>query len=416
MTSGNRWAGSFCFCALSAFLLLPASAAVAATITAGQLVNIRVGNGTTAASATGLPVTLDVYDVTYTAGAPTAVTLAQSIALPTATSGTPPTSGNRYLTQGGTAAAEGGLTLSLDGRYMALAGYNNIVGAATNGSGNNGQRVVGLLDLSTGTVDTTTDYADTTTANAIRNAFTTDGTNIWTANSAGGVRYIAAGGSSSIALTSTANERRVYIYPTASGNQLYTSRQSLTSGGVSGVATVGNPPPATSGTQTVTELPGMPVATATESAYDFFFADANTLYVADDLNGATLTGGLQKWTFDGSDWNRVYNLQVNPTGSATKGIKSLTGMVDASGNVTLFGATTDNTANYLYGFSDTLANTNVANVVANRLVDASTFTGGTGERWNLRGVALALALPEPASQLLLAIGLAVACVPMRRVR
>jgi hypothetical protein len=300
---------------------------------------------------------------------------------------------------------------------MALVGYNNIVGAATNGSGNNGQRVVGLLDLSAGTVDTTTDYADTTTSNAIRNAFTTDGTNIWTANSTGGVRYITVGGSTSTALTGTGNvnERRVYIYPTVAGDQLYSSRQSTVSGGISGVATVGNPPPATSGTQTVTELPGMPVATSTESAYDFFFADANTLYVADDNNSPSLPGGLQKWTFDGTNWNRVYNLQVSPAGTG-KGIKSLAGMVDASGNVTLFGATTDTTANYLYGFADTLANTNLANVAANKLVDASTFTGGTGERWNLRGVALAIAVPEPAAQLLLAIGLAIACVTTRRGR
>jgi hypothetical protein len=159
----------------------------------------------------------------------------------------------------------------------------------------------------------------------------------------------------------------------------------------------------------------MPVATSTESAYDFFFADANTLYVADDNNSPSLPGGLQKWTFDGTNWNRVYNLQVSPAGTG-KGIKSLAGMVDASGNVTLFGATTDTTANYLYGFADTLANTNLANVAANKLVDASTFTGGTGERWNLRGVALAIAVPEPAAQLLLAIGLAIACVTTRRGR
>lgn len=138
-----------------AFLLTAATYVAAGTISAGQLVNVRVGNGTTTPAATALPVTLDVYNVTYTSGVPTGVTLAQSIALPTATSGSPPTSGNRYLTQGGTASSEGGLTLSLDSNYMALAGYNNIVGAATTSTGNNGQRVVGLLNLSTGAVDTT---------------------------------------------------------------------------------------------------------------------------------------------------------------------------------------------------------------------------------------------------------------------
>ena len=413
----------FRICALFALLALWSSFANGATIpiTAGQLVNIRVGNGTTAASSTGLPVTLDVYNVTYTSGLPTGIALAQSIPLPTATSGSPPTSGNRYLTQGGTASGEGGLTLSLDGKYMALVGYNNIVGAATNGTGNNGQRVVGILDLSAGTVDTTTDYADTSTSSAIRNAYTTDGTNIWTANSAGGVRYITIGGSTSTPLTGTGVERRVYIYPTASGNQLFTTRQTTTSGGISGVATVGSPPPPTSGTPTLTELPGMPVATATESAYDYFFADANTLYVADDDSSPSLPGGLQKWTFDSSTstWTRVYNLQVNPTGAATKGIKSLAGMVDASGNVTLFGATTDTTANYLYGFSDTLANTSAASVTATKLIDASTFFDTTNTKWNLRGVAIAplvAAVPEPTTASLLVLGFSVYGRAIRRRR
>jgi len=44
-----------------------------------------------------------------------------------------------------------------------------------NGTGNNLQRVVGLLILSTGAVDTTPEYADTASGNAIRNAFTTVG-------------------------------------------------------------------------------------------------------------------------------------------------------------------------------------------------------------------------------------------------
>jgi hypothetical protein len=371
-----------------ALLALATSFASAAPITTGQLVNIRMGDGTTTPAGTGLPVALDVYDVTYTLGVPTGVTLAQSIPLPTATSGTPPVAGNRYLTQGGTAGGEGGLTLSTNGQFMALAGYNNIVGAPTNGANNNLQRVVGLLDLSTGTVDTTTVYADTASANAIRNAFTTNGTDIWTANSANGVRYVVAGGTTSTALTGTANERRVYVY----NNQLYTSRQSAP---VDGVATVGSPPPPMSGSQTVTLLNGMPIVNANASTYDYFFADANTLYVADDRS--TGTGGLQKWTFDGTIWS----LAFSKLSAGTTGVKSLAGMVDASGNVTLFGASTGN-GNRLYGFTDTLANTNVANVTENLLVNAA--TAFTGTQWGLRGVAIAPPpIPEPATLSLLAL-------------
>jgi len=255
MTSKNYSTALYrcAICASTALLALSSSLATGAEITSGQLVNIRVGDGTTVATSFGLPVTLDVYNVTYTAGAPTSVTLAQSIPLPTSTTGTAPTSGNRYLIQGGSAGAEGGLTLSSDGKFMALAGYNNIVGSPTTSSGatNNSERVVGLLSLSTGTVDTTTDFLSSSMTSGIRNAFTTDGSNIWAATSAEGIRYMTVGSSSSTGLTGTANERRVYIYD----DQLYTSRQVNSAGGISGIAKVGSPPPPTSGTQTQPSFP-----------------------------------------------------------------------------------------------------------------------------------------------------------------
>jgi hypothetical protein len=154
------------------------------------------------------------------------------------------------------------------------------------------------------------------------------------------------------------------------------------------------------------------------SPYDFYFADPNTLYIGDSSSSTSgnIRGGLQKWIFNGTNWTFAYNLLLNPTGAATKGLKSLTGMVDPSGNVILFGTTSDvlSGANYLYGFADTLTNTNVASVVANKLVDASTMTGGTGEKWNLRGVALAIPTPEPSSALLLVFGLTIACGTVRR--
>jgi hypothetical protein len=380
--------------------------ASAATITSGQLVSIRVGDGTTTASGTALPVRLDVYNVTYVAGIPTSVALGQTIALPTATSGTVPASGNRFLTQGGTAGGEGGLTLSTNGQYMALAGYNTIVGGGTNGTGGTTDRVVGLLNLGAGTVDTTTDFTNTGATNAIRNAFTTNGTDIWAATSNNGVRYVPLGGSTSVALTGTGNERRVYVYPTSSGNQLYTSRLS---GTIAGVATVGSPPPPITGTQTVTLLPGLP--TATNSIYDYFFADANTLYMVDDRNSGA-GAGLEKWTLSSGTWSMAYSKLAG----GTTGLKSLAGMVDASGNVTLFGSTTGAQGNKLYGYTDTLANTNVANVTENQLVDAAN-SFGAGGLWSLRGVAIApVVVPEPTALGLLMLGsLIVATRRARRV-
>lgn len=404
MITKTRLIPSQQFLTATALLLaaLLSSIATAATITAGQLVNIRVGDGVSAPLSSGSQVRLDVYDVTYTGLVPTSVSLSQTIVLPSATlaSGmTPPASGDRWLVQGGTAAGEGGLTLSTNGQYMALGGYNSCYAAGvttsclTNGTGNSGQRVVGLLDLSTGIVDTKTDYADAAVGSAIRNAFTTNGTDIWTANSTAGVRYVVSGGSTSVALTGTGGERRAYVY----NGQLYTSRMSAGPPVVFGPATVGSGTP-TSGAQTVTGLPGFTVTT--NSIYDYFFADANTLYVVDDRNSAS--GGLEKWTFNGSTWSMVYNKAAS---GGTTGLKSLAGMVDSSGNVTLFAASVGTGANKLFGYTDTLANTSAASVTENLLVDGTAgIFGGTAANWNMRGVAIApVIVPEPAAIMLLSI-------------
>lgn len=377
--------------------------AQASPITGGDLVIVRVGDGSTTASGTALPVTLDEYKVTYTGNVPTGVVLQQSIPLPTGAAGTAPTSGQRYVGQGGTAGGEGGLTLSTDGKYMTLVGYNSGLGDVTNpGAAGTEDRVIGRLDLASGTVDTSTVLTGLSGSNAIRNGFTTNGTDFWVATSAGGVRYTTFGNTSGggTALTGTSNERRVSVY----NGQLYTSRMS---GSIEGVATVGTGTPV-SGTQTVTLLPGLP--TATNSIYDYFFADPNTLYMVDDRNTGA-GAGLEKWTFNGTTWTMAYSLLVNPTGSGTVGVKSLTGSVDAQGNVVLFGSTTGTQGNYLYGFADTLSNTNVANVTANKLVNAG--TDYTGSLWSLRGVAIAPAVPEPTS---LALALPAAAVLFRRRR
>jgi hypothetical protein len=376
----------------------------AAPIMAGDIVVVRAGDGATTPSGSASAIALLDYSVTYTAGVPTAVTLQQTLG-PFNTVGTPGGGAQLALTQGGTAAGEGGLTRSLDSQYMAVAGYNSAPGGLTNGTGNTEARSVGLLNLSTGVVDTSPSYAtggsESPTNGANRNAYTTNGTNIWCANSTGGIRYLTATGTTSTALTTTANERRVYVYNNGAGDQLYTSRMSA---GIDGVATVGTPPPPTSGTQTVTLLPGMP--TATNSIYDYFFADANTLYVVDDR--ATASGGLEKWTFNGSTWTMVYNKAAN---GGTTGLKSLAGMVDASGNVVLFASQVGTGANNLFGYTDTLSNTLAASVTENLLTSTAAF-GGIAADWNLRGVAIA-PVPEPAALSIFAIG-AAALVARRR--
>jgi hypothetical protein len=99
-----------------------------------------------------------------------------------------------------------------------------------------------------------------------------------------------------------------------------------------GTNLVGAGLPTTAG-QTTVLLSGFDSSTTSpESAYGFFFADANTLYVADDR--ALPNGGVQKWTFDGLTWTLQYTLN----GGLGAGCRGLTGSV-SGGVVTLIATT-----------------------------------------------------------------------------
>lgn len=124
-------------------------------------------------------------------------------------------------------------------------------------------------------------------------------------------------------------------------------------------------------------FPSAPNKTATVTAFPFgiWFANANTVYVADEGDGYTggtdlyshaaaqTTAGLQKWVFDRSTstWRLAYTLQTGlglgtaytvsgyPTGvnaatglpwsPATDGLRNVTGRVNADGTVTLWAIT-----------------------------------------------------------------------------
>ncbi|MGA2882481.1 MAG: hypothetical protein ABSG13_26295 [Bryobacteraceae bacterium] len=151
-------------------------------------------------------------------------------------------------------------------------------------------------------------------------------------------------------------------------------------------------------------FPSIPNSTATTTLYPFglWFANANTLYVADEGDGYTggtdlythaaaqTTAGLQKWVFDSSTkmWNLAYtlqnglrlgtpyNIQGFPTGTneatglpwapATDGLRNIAGKVDGFGLVTIWAITstvsgngdTGADPNQLVAITDWLNNTN----------------------------------------------------------
>ena len=121
-------------------------------------------------------------------------------------------------------------------------------------------------------------------------------------------------------------------------------------------------------------FPKTKASTNTSFPFGVWFADAKTLYVADEGNGdntfnngtytnaaAQTTAGLQKWVFSAGSWTRVYTLSAGlelgipytipdyPTGynsvtntpwaPATDGLRNITGRVNGDGTVTIWAVT-----------------------------------------------------------------------------
>jgi hypothetical protein len=125
-------------------------------------------------------------------------------------------------------------------------------------------------------------------------------------------------------------------------------------------------------------LQGFPTALSSTTSFPFgmWFANADTLYVADEGNGdntydpasstytsaaAQTTAGLQKWVFNGTSWQLAYTLDAGlnlgapytvrgypsgdnaatglPWAPATDGLRNITGRVNPNGTVTVWGIT-----------------------------------------------------------------------------
>jgi hypothetical protein len=317
-----------------AAVLCGGQVARAGGFSAGNLVVVRAGDGAAALSSAATAAFVEEYT---TAGAP----VGSPLALPTAVVGN-----NRRLTISGSATSEGFITLSTNGQYLLVVGYDAALGTASVASTASAtvNRVVGRITISDGSIDSSTAVDMYNTGN-IRSAASDDGTRFWTAGTSttsGGVRYISSlGSTTSDMLASTpTNTRVVNIFNDGSQEQLYVS---ASSGTFLGVCTVGSGLPTTSG-QTITLLNGFPTS-GTHSSYDYLVVNPTTVYVADDGTVAN-GGGIQKWTYSGGTWSLAYNV-------ITAGVRGLTGYVDGSGYAVLFATTTATSNNSLITVTDT---------------------------------------------------------------
>jgi hypothetical protein len=173
-------------------------------------------------------------------------------------------------------------------------------------------------------------------------------------------------------------ENTLYVTKGSGGNGINTVYQVGTQGTLPTSLTAASTP--------ITILNGLPATLASgvgaQNPFGIWFADANTLYVADEgvgSAGANPNAGLQKWILQAGVWNRAYVLQaglnhgvqyavpglpaaINP---APDGLRSLTGRVNGDGTVTLWAVTSTVSAsgdqgadpNQLVTITDTLSNT-----------------------------------------------------------
>jgi uncharacterized protein (TIGR03437 family) len=207
-------------------------------------------------------------------------------------------------------------------------------------------------------------------------------------------------------------------------NTLYVTKGSG-SNGIDTLYQVGNagslPTPANAASAPIVVVPGFPTASAktagATSNYPFgiWFANANTMYVADEGDGVAAdaagskTAGLQKWVLASGTWSMAYVLQnglnlgqpysvpnyptaINP---ATGGLRNITGKVNGDGTVTIYAVTSTVSANGDQGADPNKLVSITDNLAATTAPASETFTtlrtANAGEI--LRGISFAPTAP-----------------------
>ena len=245
-----------------------------------------------------------------------------------------PDSGASSLLISGVASSEGYMTLSGDGRLLAVAGYSTNRGALRSSLSSSTSAAVPRV---IGTIDGAGQYALAASTRvqysaANLRAGATDGSNnFWGAGSAGGTYYFGNAAAAGTVQSSVGNCRVINV---ANGGLVFSTQS-----GTAGLYSLGGLP-------TTAAVASLVFATGSSSSPEDFAINAagNLAYVADDSS----TGGIECWQFSGGTWAKAY---VLGSGAAGIGARSLT--VDFGGaNPVVYAVTAETAANRLIAITD----------------------------------------------------------------
>ncbi|HLH96519.1 MAG TPA: PEP-CTERM sorting domain-containing protein [Xanthobacteraceae bacterium] len=228
------------------------------------------------------------------------------------------------------------------------------------------------------------------------------------------------------------NFRGLTLY---NGNLYFTKGSG--SNGIDTVYTVSNPggqlpTTTTANSASISILPGFPTGSAKAgpdyTPFGLFFANRDTLYVADEGSGdatdTSLHAGLEKWSLIKGTWKLDYILQddligtqYTPKGTnsgisgswptvTTVGLRNLAGRVNKDGTVTLWATTSTSSASGDNG-ADPNEIVQITDVLSDKTLPNETFSVLDGPEYGLRygGVAFAATTPLPSAWTMMLIGL-----------
>jgi hypothetical protein len=280
---------------LSMTIVGVAGLASAAPFQPGNLVVLRVGDGTNPLINTGNAVFIEEVSISTGAGV-----IVQTLTAPTLLTGN-----QRQCLVSGTATSEGQLLLSGDGSRVHFGCYGRDLGGTGSLASSASATVprVAAQVLWDGTIDSSTALGDAHTGNNIRTVISFNGAEIYTAGGNEGLRISAFGSTTSQLIsnaTATGTSTNLRTLGIAAG-QLFVSTAQGTN---PRLLQIGTGLPNTAGTL-MAGVPGMPID---RSFYGFQFLDVSptvpgldVLYVADD--SAVAPGpGVLKYSLVEGNW------------------------------------------------------------------------------------------------------------------